>query len=367
MSMPAALSLALRHIFVSAGHSYVGRHGLGSVPQSIREVDRVECVAGRGLRGDRYFDHRENFKGQVTLFSAEVFAEMCAALNLPHAQPAALRRNLLVGGGDLNELIGRRFELQGVLLEATEECRPCYWMDEALGPGAEAWLRGRGGLRCRILTDGWLCKATSTIPAGQLTGAVLAGGQSRRMGRDKAGLILEDHPLWHRQVAMLRAAGASLVGVVRQPGQPALDLPADIPLWHDAVLGAGPIAGVHAALAACPTAWLAVAATDMPRLDAGWFHWLGRFCAPGCGAMACHSDGSLEPLAAIYPKAALSEVTQRLGGPDLSLQALAGALLAQKKLASVPLPDTELWRVENWNTPADTVLSAMDPGSAAPA
>ena len=52
--------------------------------------------------------------------------------------------------------IGREFDLQGIRLFAVEECRPCYWMDTAIGPGAEAWLRGRGGLRCRILTSGWL-------------------------------------------------------------------------------------------------------------------------------------------------------------------------------------------------------------------
>jgi len=144
------------HLYVSDGHSYVGRHGLGPANFPIREVEAVECVAGRGLRGDRYFDHQENYKGQVTLFSAEVFAELCHALNLPQARPAALRRNLIVSGADLNEFIGRQFELQGVRLEGIEECRPCYWMDEAIGPGANDWLKGRGGLRCRILSDGWL-------------------------------------------------------------------------------------------------------------------------------------------------------------------------------------------------------------------
>jgi MOSC domain-containing protein YiiM len=156
MSAPVIPSLAVRHLYVSDGHSYVGRHGLGSAPYQIREVEAAECVAGRGLRGDRYFDHKENYKGQVTLFAQEVFDELRAVLNLPQARSAALRRNVLVSGYDLNELIGRQFELQGVLLEGTEECRPCYWMDEAIGPGADAWLRGRGGLRCRILTDGWL-------------------------------------------------------------------------------------------------------------------------------------------------------------------------------------------------------------------
>ncbi len=156
MTPPVLTILALHRIFVSDGHSYFGRHGLGSAKFQIREVESVECVAGRGLRGDRYFDHKENDKGQVTLFAQEVFDELCRALQLPEARPAALRRNLLVSGADLNELIGRQFDLQGVRLEGSEECKPCYWMDEALAPGAHEWLKGRGGLRCRILSDGWL-------------------------------------------------------------------------------------------------------------------------------------------------------------------------------------------------------------------
>jgi len=41
-----------------------------------------------------------------------------------------------------------------------EECKPCYWMDFAIGPGAEAWLQGRAGLRARILTDGVLRRSS---------------------------------------------------------------------------------------------------------------------------------------------------------------------------------------------------------------
>ena len=191
------------------------------------------------------------------------------------------------------------------------------------------------------------------IPQGQLTGAVLAGGGSRRMGRDKATLVVGDQSLWQRQVQLLRSAGAGVVGDVRRPDQPALVLPADVPLWLDAVSGIGPLAGVHAALTACSTGWLGVVATDMPRLDAGWFQWLGGLCSPGCGAMARRSDGTHEPLAAIYPQCARAEAAARLAGPNFSLQALADALIAQTLLVSVPLSDTDLWKVENWNTPAE--------------
>ncbi len=72
-----------------------------------------------------------------------------------------MRRNVVVRGANLNALIGCEFELQGVRFLGTEECRPCYWMDQAVGPGAEAWLIGRGGLRAKILSDGWLRREAS--------------------------------------------------------------------------------------------------------------------------------------------------------------------------------------------------------------
>lgn len=157
--------LTIEHLYVSAGHAYFGRHGQPAGAHPIAEVDAVECVAGCGLRGDRFFGYRPDYKGQVTLFAAEVFDELGAALGLRAVSPAALRRNLVVRGGDLKALIGAEFELQGVRLAGTEECRPCYWMDQALAPGAEAWLKGRGGLRCRILSDGWLRRDAAGVDA----------------------------------------------------------------------------------------------------------------------------------------------------------------------------------------------------------
>jgi MOSC domain-containing protein YiiM len=146
----------IRHIFISPGHNFVGHHGKPAGKHPIDEVETVECVAGQGLRGDRFFGHKEDFKGQITLFEWEVYEQLRRACGDGNTSPARLRRNVIVEGADLNALIGKEFELQGVRLAGSEECRPCYWMDQAIGAGAEAWLRGRGGLRCRILSDGWL-------------------------------------------------------------------------------------------------------------------------------------------------------------------------------------------------------------------
>jgi MOSC domain-containing protein YiiM len=57
---------------------------------------------------------------------------------------------------DLNSLIGREFEVQGVRFFGEEESKPCYWMDQAFCPETENELKGRGGLRARILTNGTL-------------------------------------------------------------------------------------------------------------------------------------------------------------------------------------------------------------------
>jgi len=151
-----AMSARIRHLYVSPAHNYFGHHGRAAGVHPILEVERVHCLAGRGLEGDRFLDYKKNYKGQISLFSWETFVELQRALGTPNASPRALRRNVVVEGLELPLLIGQRFELQGVLFEGTEECRPCYWMDQAIAPGAEAWLKGRGGLRCRILTDGTL-------------------------------------------------------------------------------------------------------------------------------------------------------------------------------------------------------------------
>ena len=118
------------------------------------EEPMIECVAGRGIRGDRYFDFKDDYKGQITFFSLDVFDQLCQVLGLRHISPAAARRNISMRGADLNELIGQDFEVQGVRFHGTQECRPCYWMNRAIAPGAEEFLKGRGGLRAKILCDG---------------------------------------------------------------------------------------------------------------------------------------------------------------------------------------------------------------------
>lgn len=153
-SLPSAIQI--EHLIVSGGHNYFGHHGSAAGASPVIETAEIECVAGRGVRGDRFFDYRPDYKGQITFFALEVFERICAELGLTGVPVTAVRRNVFTRGVDLNTLVGHEFSLQGVRFAGTEECRPCYWMEEAVAPGAERRLRGCGGLRARILGDGVL-------------------------------------------------------------------------------------------------------------------------------------------------------------------------------------------------------------------
>ncbi|HWD91394.1 MAG TPA: molybdenum cofactor biosysynthesis protein [Verrucomicrobiae bacterium] len=119
-------------------------------------MGQIECLAGRGIRDDRFFDYRENYKGQITFFAYEIYEQLCETLNVFDKPPSVLRRNVITEGMDLNAFAGVEFVIQGVRFRGMEECKPCHWMDEAFAPGAEEFLRGRGGLRAMILSDGEL-------------------------------------------------------------------------------------------------------------------------------------------------------------------------------------------------------------------
>jgi molybdopterin-guanine dinucleotide biosynthesis protein A len=186
------------------------------------------------------------------------------------------------------------------------------------------------------------------------------------MGRDKARLRVQGEPLWRRQVRVLRAAGAEPVVIVQRPGQRVLT--SAIACVRDAWDEAGPLAGVHAALAATEARWVAVLAVDMPRIEPGWFEWLRRYCRPGVGAVARvggvaedpaggrrrgRGAATFEPLAAIYPREAAAVAARRLARGRRSMQEFVAALAKAGRMRVVAIPDDKSIQVANWNTPAD--------------
>ncbi len=171
--MGGVSEIAIRHIFISSGHNFFGRHGQTAGTHPMLDVPRARCRAGWGLEGDRFYGYRPDYKGQVTFFAWETLQAARRHFGVPKLSADAFRRNVITEGVDLNSLIGRRFTLGGVEFEGTGEARPCHWMNAVVAPGAEDWLIGQGGLRAKVLTDGelsagsaelWLMAETLELP-----------------------------------------------------------------------------------------------------------------------------------------------------------------------------------------------------------
>ena len=89
-------NIEIQKIFISPDHGYVGQEPDKAKSQTMDSVSSVECVAGAGLRGDRYFAHKENYKGQATFFSSEVFDAVLNHTGADSCPPWAMRRNIMV-------------------------------------------------------------------------------------------------------------------------------------------------------------------------------------------------------------------------------------------------------------------------------
>jgi len=135
----------IRHIFISPGHNYFGRPKDGPGAHPTHDVARVELRAGLGLVGDRYFGVAAHFNAQVTFVAWEVFVEVQRVLGAHELSPVLMRRNIVVEGIHLNQLIGQEFTIvdasgAGVRFQGASHCAPCAWMDAALGAGAPATI-----------------------------------------------------------------------------------------------------------------------------------------------------------------------------------------------------------------------------------
>lgn len=84
--------MLIRQIFISPGHNYFGHHGRAPDNFPLIEVERIECIAGSGIRGDRFYDYRDDYKGQITLFSWEVFEKLVGHFSLTNKSVGDLRR-----------------------------------------------------------------------------------------------------------------------------------------------------------------------------------------------------------------------------------------------------------------------------------
>jgi len=155
------------------------------------------------------------------------------------------------------------------------------------------------------------------------TAIILAGGDSQRMGRDKAGLLLGEQTLLQRVAATMQKIFPHVIVSVRQP-RPEIDLPqvCDEQAREGMLMGNGPLAGVVAGLGHIGTTWAFVVACDMPFIETALVELLGKYRA-SYQAVVPVVQGHQQTLAAFYARSCLDTIQAHLaGGGKNSLRAV---------------------------------------------
>ena len=189
-----------------------------------------------------------------------------------------------------------------------------------------------------------------------ISAVLLAGGESRRMGKDKATLLFRseplgrNEPLWRIQLDLLRRL-APIEILISARNDPAWR-PADVSFVADAPPSRGPLSGISAALAHAATTHLLTLAIDMPFMNEQYLRSLCRLIKPDRGVIPVMGERA-EPLAAIYPMEARADFAAALSGSDFSLQKLARELVSKDTLRVVQVKKEEEALFRNLNEPMD--------------
>ncbi len=192
-------------------------------------------------------------------------------------------------------------------------------------------------------------KLTDRKIAG-VTGVILAGGRSSRMGRDKSLLPYNGRPLIETVFKTLSELFADVVVVTDRPDDYGF-LPC--PKIPDIHAGQGSLAGVHAGLKRSRNERIFVVACDMPHLDKDLIHWLAGI-GTAAPALVPESGGGLEPLHAFYSKAALPAIEEAITSGNrkiLDLLENIGAEIVPAAEVARHSPDFRSFM--NLNTPED--------------
>jgi len=186
------------------------------------------------------------------------------------------------------------------------------------------------------------------------TAIILAGGESRRMGQDKASMLLGERTLLQNVAASLQPLFAEVVVSVREHRSD-IGLPqvCDDPEYR------GPLGGLLAGLESVTTRWVFLTACDMPFISPAVIHYLEPQ-RTGCQAVVPRVHGHLQPLAAFYEKSCVDEIRALLQDPS-ARHSLCAALerFHTRQIIEIELRqvDPQLHSFFDLDTPQDLILA----------
>jgi molybdopterin-guanine dinucleotide biosynthesis protein A len=187
------------------------------------------------------------------------------------------------------------------------------------------------------------------MPRSDMTGFILAGGRSTRMGRDKAQIFWGRGTLLSHACEQMRkiVSETYIVGRIESPD-------ARCAVLSDTFLGRGPLAGIHSALKHTETDWNLVLALDLPLVSSALLEFVAKACGDPNQAVAIRVGDHLQPLCAAYHRCLLWEIEARLHAGELSIHCLFEAartrIIEEKDLLSAGFGVEMLLNV---NTPED--------------
>jgi molybdenum cofactor guanylyltransferase len=183
-----------------------------------------------------------------------------------------------------------------------------------------------------------------------VSAVLLAGGESRRMGTDKATFLFRGKPLWQVQLETLRRLSPAEIFLSARTDQSWR--PNDVQFVADILPSCGPISGLAASLAKIHTGHLLALAIDMPFMTENYLCSICDAIQTGRGVVA-KIENRAEPLAAIYPREAEIEFRTALAGTDFSLQNVVRHLVTSGKLLELSVTEQERRLFQNVNNVSD--------------
>ncbi len=190
----------------------------------------------------------------------------------------------------------------------------------------------------------------------EVTGVLLAGGNSRRMGEDKRYLVVGEQTLLERGLAVLRSLFQQVLVVIAQDSPP---LDVDARVVRDLLPACGSLGGLHSGLTEASTPYIFVVACDMPFLDPAV---IAQFTSRRATAdiVMAKLAGRLHPMHALYGQRCLPVVEQMIRAQQLKIQ----DMVSQTSLRVHYVTEADLLTLDpsgrsfhNVNTPADLVLA----------
>ena len=155
--------------------------------------------------------------------------------------------------------------------------------------------------------------------ASDVTAVILAGGMSRRLGRNKALEPFQGEPLIHRVIGKMGRIASNVIVVANDVERVAeLDLPDHANPVIDEYPGKGSLGGIYTGLRASPTEWAVFCACDMP------FPSPRLYCAllsnrDANDAVVPLVEGRPEPIHAAYSRACLEPIREKLDADRLKI------------------------------------------------